>query len=65
MVKKYLDSKKQSYKIINLDDHPEEQAEAFRLSGALTVPITLVTKSDDTQQVIIGYNLSQLAKALT
>lgn len=65
MVKKYLDSKGHKYEVVNLDDYPERQDEAFKLSGTLTVPITLVTKSDDTQHVIIGYNLSQLAKALT
>jgi glutaredoxin 3 len=64
MVKRYLDMKGQSYEVINLDDNPERQAEAQALSGALTVPITVVTKEDDSREVVIGYNLPQLAPAI-
>jgi len=64
MVKKWLDAKGHRYDVVNLDDHPERQAEALELSGALTVPITVVTKEDDTKQVVIGYNLAKLAPAV-
>ena len=64
MVKKYLGSKGHHYEEVNLDEHPERQAEALRLSGALTVPVTLITKQDDTQEVVVGYNLSKLAPAV-
>lgn len=64
MVKKFLDMKGKSYDIVNLDDNPERQAEAFNMSGALTVPITVVTKTDDSKEVIVGYNLSRLAPAV-
>lgn len=64
MVKRYLDSKKLAYEVINLEEKPERQAEALAMSGSLTVPITVVTKQDDSQQVVVGYNLSQLAPAL-
>ncbi len=64
MVKRFLDLKGQKYDVVNLDDHPERQAEALELSGALTVPITVVTKQDDTQEVVVGYNLSRLAPAI-
>jgi glutaredoxin len=64
MVKKFLDMKGMSYEVVNLDDHPERQEEAFNVSGALTVPITVVTKHDDSQEVVVGYNLSRLAPAL-
>ena len=64
MVKKYLDVKNHKYDIVNLDDHPERQAEALQISGALTVPVTVVTKHDDSREVIIGYNLSKLAPAI-
>ena len=64
MVKRFLDSKGQQYEVVNLDETPERQAEALEASGALTVPVTVVTKQDDSQQVIIGYNLAQLAPAL-
>lgn len=64
MVKKYLDMKQRPYEVVNLDDHPERQAEALALSGALTVPITVVTKQDDSREVVIGYNLTKLAPAV-
>ena len=64
MVKKFLDMKQRTYEVVNLDDHPERQAEALALSGALTVPITVVTKQDDSREVVIGYNLAKLAPAV-
>lgn len=64
MVKKYLDIKNHQYEVVNLDEQPHRQAEALSLSGALTVPVTVVTKTDDTQEVIVGYNLSKLAPAV-
>lgn len=64
MVKKFLDMKGKQYEVVNLDDNPERQAEAHKISGALTVPITVVTKDDDSKEVIVGYNLSKLAPAI-
>lgn len=64
MVKRFLDMKGMKYDVVNLDDNPERQAEAMELSGALTVPITVVTKQDDSREVVVGYNLSQLAPAI-
>lgn len=64
MVKRWLDAKGHRYDIVNLDTNPERQAEALALSGALTVPVTVVTKHDDSQEVVVGFNLSKLAPAL-
>lgn len=64
MVKKYLDAKQQQYEVVNLDEQPQRQAEALQLSGALTVPVTVVTKQDDSKEVVVGYNLAKLAPAL-
>ena len=63
-VKKWLDAKGHSYDVVNLDDNPERQAEALALSGALTVPVTVVTKQDDSREVVVGFNLAKLAPAL-
>jgi glutaredoxin 3 len=64
MVKKWLDAKGHNYQVVNLDEHPERQAEALQLSGALTVPITVVTKQDDSKEVVVGFNLAKLAPAV-
>ncbi len=64
MVKKWLGAKGHAYQEVNLDENPERQAEAMQLSGALTVPVTVVTKDDNSREVIIGYNLAKLAPAV-
>lgn len=64
MVKKWLGAKGFDYQEVNLDTNPERQKEAYEISGALTVPVTVVTKTDDSQEVIIGYNLAKLAPAI-
>ncbi len=64
MVKKWLGTKGHAYKEVNLDDHPERQKEAFEASGQLAVPVTIVTKKDDSKEVIVGYNLAKLAPAV-
>lgn len=65
MVKKWLQSKNINYEEVNLDHHPERQAEAFEISGQLAVPVTVVTKEDDSKEIIVGYNLAKLAPAVS
>lgn len=64
MVKRWLSSKGMSYQEVNLDENPDRQAEALEMSGSLTVPVTIVTKQDDSKEVVVGYNLAKLAPAL-
>ena len=64
MVKRWLGAKGIGYEEVNLDEHPERQKDAYELSGQLAVPVTVVTKADDTQEVIVGYNLAKLAPAV-
>ena len=64
MVKRYLSAKGVGYDEVNLDTNPERQAEALEISGALTVPVTVITKEDDSREVVIGYNLAKLAPAV-
>lgn len=64
MVKKYLDSKGMPYETVNLDEQPERQQEAYSVSGQLAVPVTVVTKEDDSREVVVGYNLAKLAPAI-
>lgn len=64
MVKKWLSAKGHAYEEVNIDTEPHRQAEALAISGALTVPVTVVTKDDDSREVVIGFNLSKLAPAV-
>jgi len=64
MVKRYLQSKGLTYDEVNLEEHPHRQQEVLAMSGALTVPVTIVTQQDDSQDVIVGYNLQRLAPAV-
>ncbi len=64
MVKKYLSIKGVKYDEVNLDENPHRASEAQQLSGVLTVPVTVVTKIDNSQEVIVGYNLARLAPAI-
>lgn len=64
MVKKWLGSKGIGYEEVNLDSNPERQQEAFEMSGQFSVPVTIVTKADDSREVIVGYNLAKLAPAV-
>jgi glutaredoxin 3 len=64
MVKKWLQAKGHAYQEVNLDTDPERQKEAFELSGQLSVPITVITKEDESKEVVVGYNLAKLAPAV-
>lgn len=64
MVKRWLGYKGVTYDEINVDQNPERRQEAFEASGQMAVPVTVITKQDDSKQVIVGYNLAQLAPAI-
>lgn len=64
MVKKYLSSKNMSYDEVNLDTHPERAQEAIEISGQMAVPVTVITKNDDSKEVVVGYNLAKLVPAV-
>jgi glutaredoxin 3 len=64
MVKKWLGAKGFNYDEVNLDSNPERQQEAFQMSGQLAVPVTVITKQDDSKEVVVGYNLAKLAPAV-
>jgi glutaredoxin len=64
MVKKWLTSKGLTYNEVNIDENPERAQEAFTISGQMAVPVTVVTKDDNTQEVIVGYNIAKLAPAV-
>lgn len=65
MVKKWLNAKGHTYQEVNIDMEPARQEEALALSGQMSVPITVITKQDDSQEVVVGYNLAKLAPAVS
>jgi glutaredoxin len=64
MVKKWLNSKGLKYNEINIDEQPERASEAFEISGQMAVPVTVITKQDETKAVVVGYNIAKLAPAV-
>lgn len=64
MVKKWLTNKGYRYEEVNIEENPQRAKEAHELSGQLAVPVTIVTKEDDSRVVVIGFNLAKLAPAL-
>ena len=64
MVKKWLNMKQIGYEEVNLDNTPDRRQEAIDASGQFAVPVTVVTKDDDSKVVIVGYNLAKLAPAI-
>ena len=64
MVKRWLESKGLSWEEVNVEQVPERANEAFEVSGQLNVPVTVVTKENDDQEIIVGYNLAKLAPAV-
>lgn len=65
MVKRWLGMKGYAYEEINVEEFPERRTEAEQISGGRTVPVTVVTKSDDSKEVITGWNLAKLAPAVS
>jgi glutaredoxin 3 len=64
MVKKWLTAKGHTYEEVNVEENPDRQTDAFAISGQLAVPVTVVTKDDDSDEVIVGFNLAKLAPAV-
>lgn len=63
-IKKFLNLKGLSYEVKDVDADPNNAAEALALAGMSIVPVTVITKQDDTQEVISGLNLSRLMPAI-
>ncbi len=64
MVKKWLHVKGHAYDEVNIEQHPSRQAEAMKASGQMAVPVAIITKEDESQEVVVGYNLAKLAQAV-
>ncbi len=64
MVKQYLKMKGQNYSEVNIEDEPSRREEMVTMTGQMSVPVTVVTSDDGSQDVTIGYNLGKLSSAI-
>lgn len=69
MVKKWLTSKGQTFSVVNLDEEsPEVRQKVINLSGAMTVPVTVIEHIQEDQvaktDITVGWNPAKLASAL-
>lgn len=60
MVKKFLDLKGKEYKVVNLEEEPERREEAFKLSGAMSVPVTV-----NGDKVVVGWNPAKMMELIS
>ena len=65
MVKKYLDGKGLQYNVVNLDQEPlAVRQKVIEISGAMTVPVTVVQDEQGSQNVTVGWNPGKLAAVI-
>lgn len=65
MVKKYLESKGEEFQIVNIDEQPDQREVVQKISGAQTVPVTVIENESSEPIVTIGWNPNKLAQALS
>lgn len=71
MVKKWLGSKGLSYDVINMDEEaPEVRQRVIEMSGAMTVPVTIVEEVTEDgaepsfRDITVGWNPAKLGAAV-
>jgi len=64
MVKRWLASKGLSYTVVNMDGKPEIRQEIIKISGAMTVPVTVVEDESGAKNITIGWNPAKLGAAV-
>lgn len=64
LIMKFLDMKKVKYKAVNMEEDPEAMQKVMSMTGRSIAPTTLVSDADGKDEIIVGYNLGQLASSL-
>jgi glutaredoxin 3 len=66
MVKQWLRVKGYDYEEVMLDrEGIARTEEMIRKSGQMAVPVTVIRKTDGSENVVVGYNIGQLASAVS
>lgn len=66
-VKQLLDSKGQTYTVINLDEEPDKREDMMKLTSMMTVPVVAIVDDADPHampRVVQGWNPGQLIGAI-
>lgn len=64
-VKDFLKQKDVTYEEVDLDDQPQRRQELLQISGQFAVPVTVITKDDNSRDIVVGFNLPKLAAAVS
>lgn len=64
MVKKLLNNKGVEYAVINMDETPEVRQKLIEMSGAMTVPITVVEDAEGNKDLTVGWNPAKISAAV-
>lgn len=64
MVKKFLTSKGLNYTAVNMDELPELRQQVIEMSGAMTVPVTVVEDEQGAKDLTVGWNPAKISAAV-
>lgn len=64
MEKSYLDSKGIQYENIFVDQNDDAASEMINISGQMGVPFTVITKDDNSQVTILGFDKAKINETL-
>lgn len=63
-LKSFLNKKGIQFTNRDIDSDEEAAAEAYAYAGMSIVPVAVITKEDDSREVITGFNLQKLMPAI-
>lgn len=64
MESEYLNSKGIKFEEIYVDKDPKAAEDMINISGQMGVPFTVITKDDDSQETILGFDRQKIDQAL-
>ncbi len=64
MQKDYLNSKNITFSEILVDENPDEAQKMIEISGQMGVPFTTITKDNEAQENILGFDKARIDSAL-
>lgn len=64
MLQTYLDRKQIPFTKRDVDKDEEAAAEAYAYTGLSTVPVSVITRDDGSQDIVAGFNLQRLVALL-